>query len=105
MNEELLQTNMEIISHAGLAKTMYMEAIELARKKQFDEADQRFAEGREEYLRAHKAHLKILQLFAGGEKIEPDLMLIHAENHLSSAELNGHLAKEIIELHKERTGG
>ena len=85
-----------------MAKTLYMDAIELAREKRFEEADVRYEEAREEYLIAHKTHLNILKMFAGGEKIEADIMLIHAENHLSCAELSGHLAKEIIDLRKER---
>ena len=102
MNEELLEINVGIISHAGLAKSMYLDAVELAKEKKFVEADAKYKEAREEYLIAHRMHSSLLQRFASGEKLELDIMLVHAQNHLSSAEMVSYLAKEVIRLEKEK---
>jgi len=105
MDEEMIKINMEIIAHAGMAKTYYLNALDAARNGDFNEADQAYQQAREEYLIAHRTHADILQRFASGETIKSDILLIHAENHLSSAEILGHLAEEIIELRKERNNG
>jgi len=92
----------QIISAVGTAKSMYIEAIQAAKKGNFDEADQLMKEGAEVFLDGHKAHASLIQKEASGEKIDFSLLLMHAEDQLMNAETTKLMAVEIIELYRTR---
>ena len=92
-----IEKGFEIILHAGNAKSMALESIAFAETNEFEKADK-------ELVLAHQVHKDILDLLANGQKIDVDLILAHALDHLSSAELICILAQKFIHLY-ERIGG
>jgi len=92
----------QIIAAVGTAKSMYIEAIQAAKKGDFDEADQLIKEGAEVFLDGHKAHASLIQKEASGEKVDFSLLLMHAEDQLMNAETTKLMAVEIIELYRTR---
>ncbi len=90
----------EIISNVGMARSCYIEAIDLAIEHKIEEAEAKVAEGREFYLNGHAAHGKLIQREASGEGVEPGLLLIHAEDQLMSAETFQILAEKFIKQAK-----
>lgn len=91
----------EIISSVGSAKSSYMEAIELAKQKKFDEAYKKIEEGDEAATAGHQAHMNLISKECAGETTTVTLLLLHAEDQLISAEVIKAMAIEVIELYKK----
>lgn len=98
--EELEMICFEIISSVGTARSCYIESIRLSRQGKFDEAESQIREGKQIFEMGHKAHGKLIQREASGEKTEGSILLIHAEDQMMSAETFGILAEEFLELNK-----
>ena len=88
-----------MIMHAGAAKSLALEAVELATDGQIAEAQSKLKEAEAEYNEAHKSHKGLLdQIMCEGKQIEMDLMLTHALDHLTASELVMTLAQTVITL-------
>lgn len=91
----------QIISAVGTARSMYIEAIQLAKTGDFEGAEKLMEEGEQVFLEGHHAHAGLIQKEAAGEKTEFALLLMHAEDPLMSAEAFGILAQEFIDIYKK----
>ena len=99
--EELELVCFQIISFAGEAKSAYLGAIQKAKAGEYEEAERMIKEGSTVFLEAHKVHADLTQKAASGEMTTPpNLILIHAEDQLMSAETCKILAVELIEAYK-----
>lgn len=90
----------QIISSVGAARSMYIEAIHLAKEGKFEEAQEMIRQGQETFIQGHHAHAELVQKEAAGEKSEYSLLLMHAEDQLMSAEAFGILAEEFVDVYK-----
>lgn len=90
----------QIISAVGTARSMYIEAIQLAKDGKISEAEAMMEEGQKVFVEGHHAHASLIQKEAAGEKTEFALLLMHAEDQLMSAEAFGILAQEFIDIYK-----
>ncbi|RDU37840.1 PTS lactose/cellobiose transporter subunit IIA [Neobacillus piezotolerans] len=91
----------QIISTVGTAKSMYLEAIQEAKKGEFEKAVTLIEEGHKIYAEGHHIHAKLIQKEARGEKTEIHLLLLHAEDQMMSAETVKIMAEEFIEVYKK----
>lgn len=91
----------QIIAASGSAKSMYVEAIQEAKKGNFEEAKGIIQEGQKLFLEAHKAHAGLIQKEASGEKVEFSLLLMHSEDQLMNTETTKLMALEMIELYEK----
>ena len=91
----------EIISAVGGARSCYIEAIQMAKAKEFDKARQSIAEGDELFNQGHRSHAKLVTQEANGDKVDVVLLLVHAEDQLMSAETFKILANEFIDLYEK----
>lgn len=87
----------QIISAVGMARSSYIEAIQEAKKGNFERARECIKEGEQSFLQGHGAHAGMIQQEASGNKVEPCLLLIHAEDQLMSAEAFKIIADEMIQ--------
>ena len=92
----------EIISNVGTARSMFIDAIQEAKEKNFEECEKRIEEGESFFRIGHKAHAKLIANEAGGTNIQVSLLLAHAEDQLMSAETFKMVALEFIELYKNK---
>lgn len=90
----------ELIANAGDSKSESMQSIECARLFQFDEAKEHLKKASEKLKKAHSSHFELIQKEASGEKVEVNLILVHAQDHLSGAILTRDQAEEFIELYQ-----
>lgn len=97
---ELELISFQIISAVGTAKSTYIEAMRLAEKGKFEEAEEKIKEGQKVFLEGHKAHAGLIQKEAAGEEVKINILLMHAEDQLMSAETIKLMAEEIIKLNK-----
>ncbi len=98
--EKLELMSYQMISAVGTAKSNYVEAMRAAEKGDFDLADTMIKEGEEAFVNGHTAHASLIQKEASGEGVVPNVLLMHAEDQLMSAETIKLMAMEIIRLNK-----
>lgn len=99
--EEIQLQSFQIIAGVGCARTCFIEAIHLARDGKYDEAEAKIAEGQQHFTEGHTAHNALVQQTASGEDLGIDLLVVHAEDQLMSAEGFGILAKEFIGVYRK----
>jgi PTS system cellobiose-specific IIA component len=90
----------QIISSAGMAKNSFIEAIKEAKKGDFEKAKGCINEGESYFNQGHSIHTKLIQQEAGDEKVEPNLLLLHAEDQLMSVETCKIIANELLEAYE-----
>lgn len=99
MNE--LEMNIfTIISSAGNARSLFIEAIDCAEEKNYELAEQKIIEAKENFINAHKIHLNLLSDEMNNDKSSVSLLLLHAEDQLMSAEAFSILAEKFIKVYK-----
>ena len=91
----------ELISHAGNAKSFYMEAVQAANAGDFEKANEKIEEGNVEYNAAHQMQTDYLVRMANGEEIIADVLMVHSQDHLTSASIIKDMAIQIIFMQKE----
>jgi PTS system cellobiose-specific IIA component len=99
------QTMMELLISAGEARSHAMSAIQFARKKQWQQADEALAASLEASKGAHHIQTQLIGADEGCGKVPVTLILVHAQDHLMNAMLCRDLAEEIVLLWKELLGG
>lgn len=90
----------QIISAVGTSRSYYIEAIQSAKEGQFEKAEELIHEGEVQFKNSHNYHSKLIQEESTGEKTEVNVLLLHAEDLLMSAETFGIISREFIDLYK-----
>ncbi len=104
--KELETTLFEIIAGVGSARSLYIEAIQVARGKDMDKANQLLKEGQDAFDKGHRFHADLMRDVSSDEHeqvLKSDawvMLLMHAEDQLMSAEAFGILAEEFISLYQ-----
>lgn len=98
--EGLELTCFEIISNVGMARSLFIEAIQSAKEGDFADAKQKIKEGEEAFTNGHHAHANLIQQEAGGQGTKMTLLLTHAEDQLMSAEAFKILSEEFIAVYE-----
>ena len=101
MLEEMQGVAFQIIAIVGTAKSMYIEAIQLAKKGDIEEAKALIKEGEELFSTAHTHHFGIVQKEASGEQVPFSVMFMHAEDQLLNTETIKIMADEMVELYEK----
>ena len=99
--EGLELVSFQIIAAAGSARSSYVEALQAAKNGNFEEAEALIKQGDADFVEAHHVHAELIQKFAGGEDPGANILLIHAEDQVMSAEVLKIMALEFIELYKK----
>jgi PTS system cellobiose-specific IIA component len=101
MDEALAMVAFQIISAVGAARSCYIEAIQFAKLGDFAKSEQSIKDGDEAFLEGHKSHAELIQQEAAGEGKGINLLLLHAEDQLMSAEGFKIIALEFIDVYKK----
>ena len=97
---ELIAFN--IISAVGTARSCYIEAIQKAKNNDFTAAEKLIADGDDAFNEGHDVHLKLLQTDAqDNNSSNINLLILHAEDQLMSAEGFKIIAAEFIDVYKK----
>lgn len=90
---------LNLIMHSGEARSYAMEAIQLAKEGNLEEAKELILKSSEELGQAHHSQTNLIQGEAGGQKAEFSLLLVHAQDHLMTTMTLKDLAVEIIDIY------
>lgn len=99
MNESY-ETAFGLILNAGNSKSKSLMAIEAARELNFEEAQALLIEAQEDLHLAHQSQTDLIQSEAKGEGKEINIMMVHAQDHLTTAMIMVDQAKEFIHIYR-----
>jgi PTS system cellobiose-specific IIA component len=95
------QVMMELLISAGEARSQAMMAIQFARRRAWQEADDALLASAAAAKEAHKVQTALIGADEGEGKVPVTLILVHAQDHLMNALLCRDLAEELVLLRKE----
>lgn len=85
-----------MILYAGNAKQNFIEAFRAVMKGEGEKAEALYEQGIEELNEAHKYEAEFMTMYAQNkEEVEMDLLLVHANDHLSMALVMQDFYKEL----------
>lgn len=90
----LEELTMQLILHGGNARGAAYEALDEAEEYNFDAAEKLLDEAHEEFVKAHKYQTQAVQ--NQNEGISPDFFMIHAQDHVMTAQAEIQLIKRMI---------
>ena len=90
---------MNLVVNSGEARSIAMEAIELARQGQFEEAAAKIAEARETINAAHNFQTELVQKEINNDPVPMSLLMCHGQDHLMTAMVVIDLAEKFIEVY------
>ena len=76
---------MNLVVNSGEARSIAMEAIELARQGQFEEATAKIAQARETINAAHNFQTELVQKEINNDPVPMSLLMCHGQDHLMTA--------------------
>lgn len=97
-DNELVPVAMQIILHAGDARVLANEAIEHAKRAEFEEAKKRLAEAHEKIVKAHQSQTQVIQDETRGIEHEPSLLFTHAQDTMMTISSELRLTKVLVEM-------
>jgi len=101
-NEEVLQNiAFQIILESGQGRTLINEAFFSMRNKDFVVAINKLEKAHQFIIRAHNVQNDLIQNYASCNKIEIDVLMVHAQDHLMSTQTLHELAFEMLFLHEQ----
>ncbi len=100
LKEEEYASAFQIIAVAGDSKSNSMLAIDAASEGDFNKAEKFLEQAEKSLKEAHGLQLEMIKEEAGGNHIKVNIVLIHAQDHLTMAMLTKERAEEAVRLYK-----
>lgn len=98
------QIAFSMISSAGDAQSMQLEALTAARGGDFVKAEKLMHDAEGILLKAHHEQTELIKQEANGQKADFSILLVHAQDHLMNGVLAKKLIAEMIQMYKEIKG-
>lgn len=99
-SEKIQEIAFNIILHSGNARTLTHEAFTLMSEDRYDDADSKLKAANDALNQAHNAQTDLLQQYASGEKIEMEVILVHAQDHLMTTMTLMEMASELKRVYE-----
>lgn len=100
LNQEQLEAVMGLIVNAGNAKSDAMEAIQAAKKGDFEQAHEKLKAAEQALVEAHHSQTSLLTDEANGKPMNITLLTVHSQDHLMTSITFNDLAKEVVEIYE-----
>lgn len=101
-NLDLETIAMTLVGNAGEGRSLAYEALNEAKKGNFDRAEKLLKESQKRTLAAHEIQTQLICNEADGKKTDMSLLMVHAQDHLMTSILARELITELIEIYKKR---
>ncbi|MBE7719366.1 PTS lactose/cellobiose transporter subunit IIA [Lacrimispora indolis] len=98
MENELVGVAMQIILHAGDARTAVERALDCIKEENFTEAKEKMVEARECIRLAHVSQTEVIQNETRGKTYQPCLLFAHAQDTLMTINSEVLLSEKLIDL-------
>ncbi len=100
LKDEMYEVCMQIILHSGDAKTSAEEANTHIYDGEFEEAKEILRTAKQQLKEAHKIQSNLIKKEANGEQMDINMLLIHAQQHLSMATMSIEHSEQLLILYK-----
>lgn len=100
MDESGYTMAFDLILKAGNAKSSAMMAIEKAKEFDFEKAKKYLEDSENEMREAHAIQIGMIQQEARGEPVEVNIILVHAQDHVTMAIMAKDIAEQFIDLYE-----
>lgn len=94
---KLEDTVYQLILHGGNARGEAYEALDAAEDFNFTKAMEHLKQAEKEFLESHQFQTEFIR---SNDKTSPNLLMIHAQNHVMTAQCELNLIKRIIESYR-----
>lgn len=101
INEKDYELAFKIIIHAGESRSLSSEAMDMAENFEFDKAYDLLNKANDEFLLCHKIQTDMLVKESNGEKNDVNIILVHAQDHLTMATMAMENARRWIKINKK----
>ena len=91
----------KLILYAGNSKNKSIKSLDYSKQRKFEEASALIEEAKEELILAHEEQSSLMVKEATGKKVDMNMLLVHAQDHICVAEIYLSLAEEVLELRRE----
>lgn len=98
--DQLYETAFNLILAAGNSKSNSMMAITAAREFRFEDANRYIEAAKDEMVAAHQIQTDLIQREAQGTKCDLNIIMVHAQDHLSMALITLDNASEMLKLYQ-----
>ena len=95
-----MEVAMGLIAGAGDARSSCMEAIQLAKEGNFQEAKEALHRADDSMVAAHETQTQLIREEMRGESEGVSLLMVHAQDHLNLALVMRDVAEEFIQIHQ-----
>lgn len=102
MTEEMTLACFQMITYVGTARSCFINAIQCAKRGDFDGAAAMLKQGDEAFVQGHQVHADLASKEADSGEI--GLLTLHAEDQMMSAEAFRTIAEEFIDVYKRMAG-
>lgn len=101
INEKDYELAFQIITYAGDAQSSAIEAIAACEQYDFDKAEELIDAANKSYIKCHEIQTNMFTNEANGQKTNVNIILVHAQDHLTMANLRIGEAKNTMKLYKK----
>lgn len=98
---DMESTVMELIINAGESRSYAMEALRAAKRGEWEQVESKLAASAEASKRAHDVQTMLIGLDEGCGKVQVNLVLVHAQDHIMTSMLARELIAEIIDVQRQ----
>ena len=95
-SEEIQVVAFTIILHSGNARTNIHQAFKAMREGDFEQSAAKL-----EVVKAHNSQTDLLHAYAGGTKIDMEIIMVHAQDHLMTTMTLQEVAEEMSYLYQQ----
>lgn len=92
---------MNLVVNSGEARSLAMEAIQLAQEGKFEEAAGKIADARSTINAAHNFQTELVQKEINNDPVPMSLLMCHGQDHLMTAMVVIDLAEKFIDVYKK----
>ncbi len=100
MDDSKYQAAFDLILKAGNSKSYSLMAIDAAKEFNFEEAKNNLLIAETEMRSAHEAQMGLIRQEAQGTPVDVNIILVHAQDHLSMAIMAMDIAVQFIDLYQ-----
>ena len=98
--EALYEASFTLIGIAGDSKAESMQGIDCCKQGDFEGARKHLAAADETMVKAHDAQTEMLQQEAEGNPVPVNIILVHAQDHLTMAQVMRDMAEQFMDLYQ-----
>ena len=98
---DMESTVMELIINAGESRSCAMQALSAAKKGDWADVDAQLNASFAASKRAHDVQTMLIGMDEGCGKVQVNLVLVHAQDHIMNAMLAREMVQEFIDLYRK----